>query len=428
MDTELRAKKESKRYVKLFIRLRNLFETMGEAVLLIAPDGQIIQSNNAASNLFGLSRNTLERLNFRSPILSLQDENGPISDGENPVGIVLETGRPVYSREFQYHRPDSKTVHLRASASPLVNQGEFEGVLALFSDITELKNLSDKLKNTYNDNITDLKRVKSLLDLLTHDDIDNDSLYERILQMASKHWLSSEKLSIEMQIDGKYYSSEGFRPTDFMLSCPLSLDEKVAGYITVYYPSEPVGSEKEIPDILAEIVRGVSIRTKQQQAHVPEDNSKLRALEQKNKMLQLEIRRKDFRESELKRESAKLRAMLESSNLAFILLSPEFRILEHSVAANSTFEILYNRSIKNGQSILEIIPQADRKRFSYFFSLAMMGEGTNHEACITDENAISTWFNINLEPVKDDDNEIKSVCLFIMDITHYMDRESSTQW
>ena len=48
-------------------RFRRLFEAMAEGVILIAPDGQIVQANPAAERILGLKHSEIEGRNYISP-------------------------------------------------------------------------------------------------------------------------------------------------------------------------------------------------------------------------------------------------------------------------------------------------------------------------------------------------------------------------
>ena len=48
-------------------RLRGLFDTMAEGVVLIAPDGQIVQANPAAEHILGIKHSEIEGHNYVGP-------------------------------------------------------------------------------------------------------------------------------------------------------------------------------------------------------------------------------------------------------------------------------------------------------------------------------------------------------------------------
>ena len=77
-------------------RLRNLFETMGEGVLLVAPDGRILQTNPAARQIL---RSSLSEIDgdraFASGIEFIQLDGTPVPEEMTATAVVLREKRPV---------------------------------------------------------------------------------------------------------------------------------------------------------------------------------------------------------------------------------------------------------------------------------------------------------------------------------------------
>ena len=128
-------------------RLRNLFETMGEGVIMIAPDGGIVQSNPAASRILRLTRSELEDRNYFSSELKFINTDGtPLPPEEMAAARAIKTKRPVKNVVMGVERPDGTTCWINVNASPIIDEaGWLEGVVGTFTDITESRWAGDAL-------------------------------------------------------------------------------------------------------------------------------------------------------------------------------------------------------------------------------------------------------------------------------------------
>jgi PAS domain S-box-containing protein len=120
-------------------RYRSLFETMGEGVVLIAPDGQIVQANPAAERLLGLERSEIKGRLYTLPEWEILRPDGTPMPPEEMVGPrAMKERRPVKNVAMSVRRPDGSISWLDASAAPLIDEGGgLGGVVGTFTDITE---------------------------------------------------------------------------------------------------------------------------------------------------------------------------------------------------------------------------------------------------------------------------------------------------
>jgi PAS domain S-box-containing protein len=129
-------------------RLRGLFETMAEGIVLIAPDGQIIQANTAAEHILGLQRSEIEARNYVSPEWkTLRPDGTPMPPEEMAGPRAMKEKRLVKDVVMGVKRPDDSISWINVSAAPLMDEaGRFEGVVGTFADITERKRAEEALK------------------------------------------------------------------------------------------------------------------------------------------------------------------------------------------------------------------------------------------------------------------------------------------
>jgi PAS domain S-box-containing protein len=77
-------------------RLRAVVETMGEALVVLGRNGEIVDANQAAANLFVSDHETLLGQTLAELGWEYTREDGePLDELEHPVSVTLRTGRPV---------------------------------------------------------------------------------------------------------------------------------------------------------------------------------------------------------------------------------------------------------------------------------------------------------------------------------------------
>jgi len=133
-------------------RLRSLFETMAEGVILIAPEGQIVQANYAAEQILGLRHSEIENRNYTDPAWEVVRPDGTRMPPEEMAGArAMKERRPVKDIEMGLKRPDGSLTWINVSATPLMGQeGRLEGIVGTFADITERKQAEEEIRRQLN--------------------------------------------------------------------------------------------------------------------------------------------------------------------------------------------------------------------------------------------------------------------------------------
>jgi PAS domain S-box-containing protein len=122
-------------------RLQSIFSVMAEGVVLQDGAGKVIDSNDAAARILGLTRPQLEGRTPLDPRWVFVHEDGtPIGDAEHPSLVTLRTG-VRQAGIIMGLRSGQGTRWLSISADPLCAPGEVEpyAVVTTFADITELR-------------------------------------------------------------------------------------------------------------------------------------------------------------------------------------------------------------------------------------------------------------------------------------------------
>ena len=131
-------------------RLRSLFDTMTEGVVLIAPDGQIVEANPSAESILGLTHREITGRNYNSADWKILRPDGtrmPVQ--EVAVSRAMREERPVKDMIMGIERSDGSITWVNVSASPLINAaGKLEGVVGTFTDITERKQAEKVLRES----------------------------------------------------------------------------------------------------------------------------------------------------------------------------------------------------------------------------------------------------------------------------------------
>jgi len=131
-------------------RLRSLFEAMTEGVILIAPDGQIVQANPAAEHILGLRRSQIEGRSYVSPEWEILRPDGtPMPPEEMAGSRAMKEKRLVKDVVMGVKRPDGQVAWINVSAAPLINQAdELEAVVGTFADISDRKAAEEALRES----------------------------------------------------------------------------------------------------------------------------------------------------------------------------------------------------------------------------------------------------------------------------------------
>ena len=118
--------------------LQRLMKTSPVGITRVDRDGCIVYANEQAQKVLGLTASQIDRLHYNSPEWHITDTEGkPVPDSELPFSAVRRTGQPVFDIQQAIQWPDGHSVLLSINASPLLNAlGEFDGIVAMISDIT----------------------------------------------------------------------------------------------------------------------------------------------------------------------------------------------------------------------------------------------------------------------------------------------------
>jgi len=132
-------------------RLRNLLDTMAEGVIRMDPQGRIVRANPAAERILGLTRSQSGSPPYAEPDARLLRPDGTLMpEEEMPGNRSMREQRPVQDLLVAIQHPGGSWNWLNVNTTPLLaKDGEVEGAVAVFVDITPLKTAQERLEASH---------------------------------------------------------------------------------------------------------------------------------------------------------------------------------------------------------------------------------------------------------------------------------------
>ena len=184
-----------------------VMETSPISITVVNREGLITFANPQSEIVLGLKKDKITDLSYNAPEWCITDFDGqPFPQAQLPFGRVMNTGQPVYDVRYAIEWPDGRRRFLSINAAPLFDAaGEFDGMVAIMGDITELKQAEQRrvdfemekertkvlryfISNASHDLRTPLTTIKTTLYLLSqHSDPDKQQRHVEILEIQTAH-------------------------------------------------------------------------------------------------------------------------------------------------------------------------------------------------------------------------------------------------
>ena len=131
-------------------RLRDMVETMAEGLAIVGADGRYELFNRAAEDLIGFPRERILGVRYdAAPWLRIAADGGPFANADHPFER-LRSGEAVALRDYEYRVVTAKgqvrTISTNAAALRDA-AGNFDGVVATWTDVTDRKNAERRLRD-----------------------------------------------------------------------------------------------------------------------------------------------------------------------------------------------------------------------------------------------------------------------------------------
>lgn len=115
-----------------------VFETMNEGMVVHNNHGQVIQYNQSALKILGLTADQLLGKTSMDPLWKATRADGtPLRGEEHPSSIALKTGKKVVGTLMGVHIQDRPIRWVQVNATPYLNKDSERQVLVTFADLTE---------------------------------------------------------------------------------------------------------------------------------------------------------------------------------------------------------------------------------------------------------------------------------------------------
>ncbi|WP_325331539.1 PAS domain S-box protein [Sulfuricella sp.] len=130
-------------------RLREITATLAEAVFVIDTRGYIVFVNPETERLLGWPEGELIGQHAHNKFHYREADGLPIPVCNCPISRALDAGRIYRGETEMFWRKDGTHVPVEVSVSPIVREGKMAGAVVAFSDISERKQIQERLlRNT----------------------------------------------------------------------------------------------------------------------------------------------------------------------------------------------------------------------------------------------------------------------------------------
>jgi len=133
------------------LRYRTVVTAMSEGIVLQGSDGSIQACNHAAEIMLGLTADQMMGRTSIDPRWSAIHEDGSVFPGEtHPAMVTLKTGKPQSHVVMGVHKPDGNLTWILINTQPIFHSHSSlpDAVVASFTDITQLKKISEALQES----------------------------------------------------------------------------------------------------------------------------------------------------------------------------------------------------------------------------------------------------------------------------------------
>ncbi len=138
-ETFLRASEE---------RYRSVVTNLGEGLIVIAPDGLVVECNASAERILGRSRQDLVGAQISNDLGCFYREDGSLVAPEDyPAIASLQRGEVIENRLVGMRRWDDLELWLQINSRPqIADDGKLVAVIVTFTDVTGLKLVEESLR------------------------------------------------------------------------------------------------------------------------------------------------------------------------------------------------------------------------------------------------------------------------------------------
>jgi PAS domain S-box-containing protein len=127
-------------------KFERILEAATDGIVTLDKQGRYTYANAAAERILGVPRESILQRTFDHAAWKLSTLKGdPLPDEETPFKRVLQENKGIYGLKLIIERPDGERIVISTNAAPLFDAaGHFDGVVGVFTDVTEQHELQER--------------------------------------------------------------------------------------------------------------------------------------------------------------------------------------------------------------------------------------------------------------------------------------------
>ncbi|MDB5112710.1 MAG: domain S-box protein [Mucilaginibacter sp.] len=153
----------------------------------------------------------------------------------------------------------------------------------------------------------------------------------------------------------------------------------------------------------------------------PEIKKSKAKMRQENEMLEMDVAERTQElakmSNTLDRSQSRLRAIFNTTYIAFLLLDTDFRVLTYNTIANHWAELSFDIKLKEGANFIGLLKEDRKGPVRDMMNSTLAGNSFSYETNCPLKDGSSEWYSINIDPVKDLKNKIIGICYSAINIT-----------
>ena len=207
-ELELEVEKRSREQAASEARYRLLFNQIADDVVLVTPEGKILQANST------FSRHYLPSQPGARGSLFAIIPTGQHQDCRTLFAMVIDTGEPVRNRRLNLVRPDGSTTEAEVSASLLRRDRGILGILLVIRDMSIRNEMERQLlaslemrKKTETATILALAKLSEFRDFATDNHLERIREYCKLLATELSRYSELQDVITPTYIEDIYHAS-----------------------------------------------------------------------------------------------------------------------------------------------------------------------------------------------------------------------------
>ena len=151
--------------------MERIFNTSAAAIVVTNAEGVIVEANERAEEVLGLSMSALKGRAHNSPEWHIErPTGGPFSEEELPFNRVKSTGAPIYDAQHAIQWPDGTRRIVSINGAPLRDEeGTFTGAVFTVIDITDQMEAQQELRRAKREAEAAVRLKTAMLANMSHE-------------------------------------------------------------------------------------------------------------------------------------------------------------------------------------------------------------------------------------------------------------------